>query len=216
MSDIINIKGTRKGLVIFLDSTHDFEDIKKTLNSKIEAARGFFKGAKFTFRLNDSLTTEKTKELEDICCGHGLVPDEDITWVPTPDTPEFLPMPEKSAREKAMSDKPCILISHGMRSGNKLHYNGNVVIFGDVNPGSEVTATGDVVIMGSLRGVVHAGANGDESSVIMAYRLNPMQLRIATTISRPPENSQISTIPEIARLRKGQIIIEPYLTHGCK
>lgn len=239
MSDIINIKGTRNGLVIILDSTHDFEDIKKTLNSKIAAARGFFNGAKFTFHLNQTLTAEKTKELEEICCGHGLVPDEKITWGPTHEATESLPPAPESVREKAMADnirplmreaspslpsvgitdsdkKPCLLINHSLRSGNKLNYNGNVVIFGDVNPGSEITATGDVIIMGSLRGVVHAGANGDESSIIMAYRLNPVQLRIATTISRPPENSQASTFPEIARLRKGQMIIEPYQTHGCK
>lgn len=239
MSDIINIKGTRNGLVIILDSTYDFEDIKKNLNSKIEAARGFFKGAKFTFHLNHTLAAEKTKELEDICCGHGLVPDEKITWSSSHETPEVLPTAPESARDKVMADnvrplmreaspslptvgiaesdkKPCLLINRSLRSGNKLNYNGNVVIFGDVNPGSEVTATGDIIIMGSLRGVVHAGANGDDSSVIMAYRLNPVQLRIATTISRPPENSQASTVPEIARLRKGQMIIEPYQTHGCK
>lgn len=239
MSDIINIKGTRNGLVIILDSTHDFEDIKKTLNSKIAAARGFFNGAKFTFHLNHTLTVEKTKELEDICCGHGLVPDEKITWAPTHGTPDSVPTAPESDREKAMADnirplmreaspslpsvgitdsdkKPCLLINRSLRSGHKLNYNGNVVIFGDVNPGSEITATGDVIIIGSLRGVVHAGANGDDSSVIMAYRLNPVQLRIATTISRPPENSQASKLPELARLRKGQMIIEPYQTHGCK
>lgn len=235
MSDIINIKGTRRGLVIFLDTAHDFEDIKKTLNSKIESARGFFRGAKFTFHLNNnSLTAEKTKELKDICCIHGLVPDEEITW-----SPDFLPPAPESPREKAMADnvrplmreaspslpstgileldkKPCLLINRSLRSGTKLNYIGNIVINGDINPGSEITATGDVIVMGSLRGVVHAGAGGDETSVIMAYRLNPVQLRIATTISRPPENSQISSFPEIARLRNGQMIIEPYQTHGCK
>ncbi|MDT3699976.1 MAG: septum site-determining protein MinC [Thermincola sp.] len=244
MSDIINIKGTRNGLVIFLDSSHDFDDIKKTLNSKIESARGFFNGAKFTFRLNDALTAERTKELEEICCGHGLVPDAKITWGPSRETANNLPgakefSHEESSREKAMADnvrplmreaspslpavglteadkKPCLLINQNIRSGKKINYNGNVVIFGDVNPGSEITAAGDVIIMGSLRGVVHAGANGDEASVIMAYRLNPVQLRIATTITRPPENNQVSTFPEIARLRQGQMIIEPYQTSGCK
>lgn len=239
MSEIINIKGTRNGLVIFLDSSHDFDDIKKTLNSKIESARGFFNGAKFTFRLNNTLAAEKTKELEDICCGHGLVPDAKITWGPSEEMTNTLPAVKKSIHEKTMADnvrplmreaspslpavgivesdqKPCLLLNQSIRSGKKINYNGNVVIFGDVNPGSEITATGDVIIMGSLRGVVHAGANGDESSVIMAYRLNPVQLRIATTITRPPENNQVSTVPEIARLRQGQMIIEPYQTYGCK
>jgi len=183
MSDIINIKGTRKGLVIFLDSNHDFGDIKKTLNTKIEAARGFFKGAKFTFHLKHTLTAEKTKELEDICCSHGLVPDEKIIWGEKAMSESIRPLMREASPAlpsvgiTESDKKPCLLINHSVRSGNKLNYNGNVVIFGDVNPGSEITAAGDIIIMGSLRGVVHAGAKGDESSVIMAYRLNPVQLR---------------------------------------
>lgn len=247
-SDIINIKGTRNGLVICLDSGHDFEELKKTLKSKIESGRGFFKGAKFTFHLGfNTLTAEKTRELEEICCQHGLVPDKDIAWTPHPmpeqpfDKP-VVTLPKKrpeGAREKAMADnvrplmreaspslpsvgitaadkKPCLLINHSLRSGQKVNYNGNVVMLGDLNPGSEITAAGDIVILGSLRGVVHAGAKGDQSSIIMAYRLNPVQLRIASTISRPPENNQLSPYPEIARLQNGQMVIESYITHGLK
>jgi len=240
-NDIINIKGTRSGLVICLDSNHDFDELKKTLKTKIESARGFFKGAKFTFHLGfDTLTAEKTKELEEICCEHGLVPDTDIRWKPAQEKSAKLTVsvPE-TPREKAMSDKvrplmreaspslptvgvmavdkkPCLLINRSLRSGQKVNYNGNVVITGDLNPGSEITASGDIVVWGSLRGVVHAGANGDQSSIIMAYRLNPVQLRIASTISRPPENSAVSAQPEIARLQKGQMFIEPYTTYGLK
>lgn len=239
-SDIISIKGTRKGLVICLDPNHDFEELKKTLKQKIESSQGFFKGARFTFHLDfNTMTAENTKELENICCEHGLVPDGEITWKPAVEPEPAIHHAPETPRETAMADnvrplmreaspsipsvginqtdkKPCLLVSRSMRSGQKINYDGNVVVLGDVNPGSEITASGDIVIMGSLRGVVHAGANGDQSSIIMAYRLNPVQLRIASTISRPPENSKVSTNPEIARLHKNQMFIEPYLTHGLK
>lgn len=245
-SDIINIKGTPKGLVICLDSGHDFELLKKTLKHKIESAGGFFKGAKFTFHLDRNLlTAENTKELENICCENGLVPDRQITWKSSmeketgsveKDTTFRLPA---ATRESDMADnvrplmreaspslpavgiteadrKPCMLLNRSLRSGQRINYDGNVVVLGDVNPGSEVTATGDIVVMGSLRGVVHAGAKGDGSSIIMAYRLNPVQLRIGSTISRPPENNVASNLPEIARLHRNQMVIEPYLTHGLR
>lgn len=241
-NDIVNIKGTRNGLVICLDSNHDFEEIKRTLKSKIESSRGFFKGAKFTFYLDrDTLSIEKTKELEDICCENGLVIDNQINWpgnVNSEAATNKITLPE-TPREKAMaanvrplmreaspsiptvgvneSDrKPCMLVHRSLRSGQKVHYDGNVVIFGDVNPGSEITATGDIIVIGSLRGVVHAGANGDNSAIIMAYRLTPVQLRIGSTISRPPENSLPSNYPEIARIQMNRMVIEPYVTHGLK
>ncbi len=240
-NDLINIKGTRRGLVICLDSNHDFEELKRSLKSKIESARGFFKGAKFTFHLGFSLTAEKTRELEKICCEHGLIPDKSILW-PSPaeqsrnGKPAHVPeLPIDKAKTDNIhslmheaspslpsvgiteADKrPCLLVKRGLRSGQKINYKGSVMVLGDVNPGSEVTAGGDIIVMGSLRGVVHAGAHGDQSSIIMAYRLNPIQLRIASVISRPPENNLVSDTPEIARLHQGQMFIEPYLTGGLK
>lgn len=245
-TDIINIKGTKNGLVIMVDSNNDFDELKNTLKSKIEASRGFFKGAKFTFHLGKhNLSVENTKELEDICCQHGLIVDNKISWpsnaeiyVKNKSVYDEIGIPEIQ-REKDISDKvkslmreaspliptvgvteednkPCLFVNRSLRSGQKINFNGNVVVLGDINPGSEVTANGDIVVMGSLRGVVHAGANGDNSAIIMAYRLNPIQLRIGSAISRPPENSNASRYPETARLRDGQMLIEPYLTHGLR
>ncbi len=223
--DIINIKGTRNGLVICLDSNQDFDELKKTLKEKMESARGFFKGAKFTFHLGYStLTAEKTKELQDICCEQGLVPDANITWPsqngsgqgkkqilnvsPKREASSSLPSIGLTEADK----KPCLMINRSLRSGQKINYHGNVVVTGDVNPGSEITATGDILVFGSLRGIVHAGAGGNQTSIIMACRLNPLQLRIASTISRPPENNPAGSCPEIARLQNGRMITEPYLT----
>ena len=78
---------------------------------------------------------------------------------------------------EGMVDKNTILVQRTLRSGQSIRYGGNVVIIGDVNPGAEVTATGNIMVMGALRGVVHAGAGGDEKAVIMAFRLEPTQLR---------------------------------------
>ena len=65
-----------------------------------------------------------------------------------------------------------------------------MVIVGDVNPGSEIIATGDILIMGNLRGLAHAGAKGDKTSIVAAFRLQPTQIRIANYISRPPEGKK--------------------------
>jgi len=88
-----------------------------------------------------------------------------------------------------------------------------VVILGDANPGSEIVATGDILVMGALRGMAHAGAEGDVSAIVAAFRLKPTQLRIAEIISRPPEDKEdLPQFPEIARLKDNIIVIEPYNT----
>jgi septum site-determining protein MinC len=82
-----------------------------------------------------------------------------------------------------------------------------VVILGDVNPGAEIIAGGNVVVWGRMRGVVHAGAAGDESAVVCALDLAPTQLRIASHIGVSPDRSGPPR-PEMAHVREGRLIAE--------
>jgi len=108
-------------------------------------------------------------------------------------------------------DEKTILVQRTLRSGQSIHYDGNVVILGDVNPGAEVAATGNIIVMGALRGVVHAGAGGDENAIVMAFHLQPTQLRIADHITRPPDNDAIyPDYPEMARIKGGVVTIESF------
>jgi septum site-determining protein MinC len=88
-----------------------------------------------------------------------------------------------------------------------------VVIIGDVNPGAEIVAGGDVVVWGRLRGMVHAGAQGNEDAIICALDLSPTQIRIAGQISIPPKRRGRPQ-PEMARLQKGQVLAEPWNQKG--
>lgn len=104
-----------------------------------------------------------------------------------------------------------ILVPKTLRSGQSVKNTGNVVILGDVNPGAEVIAGGHVVVMGAVRGMVHAGAYGDESAMITAFYLKPTQLRICNYISRPPDGEQpVQLMPETARIKDGMVVIERY------
>lgn len=108
-------------------------------------------------------------------------------------------------------DDHTILVRRTLRSGQRLCYSGNVVILGDVNPGAEVVAAGNVIVMGVLRGVVHAGANGNEEAVVLAFRLRPTQLRIAGHITRPPDDETAAPEqPEVARIKDGVVTIEAF------
>jgi len=92
-----------------------------------------------------------------------------------------------------------------------MHYEGNIVILGDVNPGAEVVATGSIIVMGVLRGVVHAGASGNKEATVTALRLQPTQLRIAEHITRAPDEEIVNVDqPEIARIKDGVVTIEVF------
>lgn len=95
-----------------------------------------------------------------------------------------------------------------LRSGQTIRYAGHVVVIGDVNPGAEIVAAGDVVVWGKLRGLVHAGASGNDAAVVYALRLLSAQLRIGNFIARAPDESALTRRgPEMAHVRDGRIVI---------
>jgi len=105
---------------------------------------------------------------------------------------------------------PTLLIRRTLRSGQHVRFYGHVVVLGDVNPGAEITAGGDIIVMGWLRGLAHAGADGNDRAMVSAFRLNPTQLRIAGFIGRAPDHGEATMpdIPEFAEVRDGQLVID--------
>ena len=96
-----------------------------------------------------------------------------------------------------------------LRSGDHLQSDGDVLLFGDVNPGAQISAEGDVLVWGRLRGTAHAGRLGRTSARIVALQLRPLQLRIADVVARGPEDQPQTGLVEQARLDGGEILIEP-------
>jgi len=192
------IKGTRDGITIIIETHTDFESIKNAIQEKLRNGKDFFAGGRARIKVkNGSLSDGEYLELE------RLLKDFNMNL-------------QRQALSKTyifpgQLRNRILLLKRTVRSGQKVSYQGTVVILGDVNPGSEIVACGDILVMGVLRGMAHAGADGDMSAIVAAFRLQPTQLRIAGIISRPPEESQeVPQFPEIARLKDKTIIIEPY------
>jgi septum site-determining protein MinC len=93
-----------------------------------------------------------------------------------------------------------LYVKSTVRSGVKIDHPGTVIVAGDVNPGGDVIAKGDIVIWGTLRGVAHAGVQGNGQCCIMALRMEPTQLRIADRVARAPTVEPNHWEPEIAYL----------------
>jgi len=129
--------------------------------------------------------------------------------------PETAPEPQDSQFEALMgADAPhrARFLHRTLRSGRSAYFEGDIVLFGDVNPGAQLIATGNIVILGALKGMAHAGANGDENTFIMAHALRPTQLRIGRHIAIPPIRNLEPTDfkPECARVEGDRIVIGSY------
>ncbi|MEN9216566.1 MAG: septum site-determining protein MinC [Gloeomargarita sp. HHBFW_bins_162] len=107
---------------------------------------------------------------------------------------------------------PALYLVHAVRSGVEIRHPGTVVLVGDVNPGGCIVADGDILVWGRLRGVAHAGANGDTQRVIMALEMAATQLRIGEQVARAPTNAAF--YPEVACVQGNAIVLYPARDFG--
>src|SRR3989304_2525156 len=218
MSDLITIKGIREGLRVTWSEGENWTATSRTLLDRIDQASDFFTGAKLALgvgpralsaadlgRLRDALSERKVNLWAVLSDSPTTVNAAQalglIIHLPasTPQTRPDREVDPEEAREEA------VLVRRTLRSGRSVRHTGHVVVIGDVNPGAEIVAGGDVVVWGRLRGVVHAGAKGDSGAAVCALDPSPPQLRIADQIAVSPERSG-DPRPEMARIRDGQLI----------
>jgi septum formation inhibitor MinC len=93
-----------------------------------------------------------------------------------------------------------------LRGGQALHNMGNIVLIGDVNPGAELIASGDIVVVGALRGTAHAGAQGDRAARVIALNFAPTQLRIAAVMGA---DAHVVLGPQQATVEGDRIMVAP-------
>ena len=176
MIEAVTFKLTKNGLVIVLDDNLDFNTIKRLLKKKLEESKDFFQGAilKTTIQGRD-LEDYELEELRQIISaetGFEDIAEEVVTFDWSKNTIE--------GKTKFYRGT--------MRSGNQINYKGNVVVMGDVNPGAEIIATGNIIVTGVLKGTVHAGSKGNRNAIVSAKGIFPTQLRIADLITVSPED----------------------------
>ncbi len=102
-----------------------------------------------------------------------------------------------------------LIVQKHLRSGQRVEHNGDILVLGDVNKDAQVVATGNIIVMGKLRGVAIAGALGDESAVVIALEMEPQQVRIGKRVAIMDEEERKSPgYPEVAKVEDGNIILE--------
>lgn len=206
-ADGIVFKGYKSGLTLIIPETGSFEEYMNALRNQLDQSKDFFKGAKITLKMgNRRLLDEERASLLELIKNAGMVIQR------TGDDPES---PKKDRAKRQIDQKsliPSLTIRKTVRSGQRIEYEGNILVMGDVNPGGEVIATGDIVVLGKLRGTAHAGAKGDRLAEIFAFQIKPVQIRIAEVFTRSPEKEREKETryfgPEAAKIKDDQIVVE--------
>jgi septum site-determining protein MinC len=221
----IAIKGTRNGLLLTLEPETPFGDLLNALAERLAEAPAFFRGASLTVDTSRrKLRVSERIQLENLLAYYqmSVTSLEKATQAREAKT-ITLPLSESSsdpgttqetgqARRDARDSDDTLFLRRTIRSGQAIHHHSNIVVLGDVNPGAEIVAGGDIIVWGVLRGMVHAGYPDNQNAVVCSLLLSPVQLRIAHLLSRPPEGFEALPRPEVAAIRHGQIVVETWVS----
>jgi septum site-determining protein MinC len=221
---MIQVKGIREGLLLLLEGG-DWDENRRALFRLVGERQDFWRGAKVALDSRSVVLGE-----EEILALKDDLSRYDLTlWAVLSESPSTQLAAQKLGLATRLSrplneeidplstivheGEDAVLINKTLRSGYRVEYGGHVIVLGDVNPGAEVIARGNIIVWGRLRGVVHAGAEGDTQAVVCALDLQPAQLRIADQIALTPKRKG-KVQPEVARLQNGQLIAEPWMSKG--
>lgn len=236
-SAMIKVRGTREGLLLTVPDdarVYSSRDIAVALAAHLESAEAFFNGADVIVDLGErDLADDEVGFYRGVLEERGVVvrgftaasPQGRAAIRKAGYHPLQIAPPERAAQTATYAPNPtsqihpvnpdageALYLRRTLRSGARIRHHGNLVIVGDINAGAEVAASGDIIVWGTMRGMVHAGALGDDSAIICALSLNPTQLRIGSHYALPPTEKKgtNSGMPERVRLENGRLVVEPW------
>ena len=217
----IKIKGIREGLLISLGDG-PWDEAQNALLAHIDQQGEFLRGARLALDVGShplkaadlgklrADISERELSLWAVLSSSPLTENtaQDLglaTRLSKPLPEESVPRLDTTLHE----GETAILVQRTLRSGYSLTFPGHVIVIGDINPGAEVIASGNVIVWGRLRGMVHAGAEGDEDAIVCALNISPTQLRIAGVIA-DVNKKRGKPQPSTASKQEGKIIFEQW------
>lgn len=203
----IQVRGNKEGInaIIDIEKFATFDEVIEALVNTLSIGKGFYRNSivKLTADFKH-VTDSEIAKLKDELFAKIHIRDcvfEDINKNKGEDNKVFNGIYEGKTK----------FIKKTVRGGQLINYPGNIVIIGDINSGAEVIAGGNIIVLGSIKGQVKAGIGGNKKSIIAAFSLEPEVLQITDILTISPDDDVKPSYPEVAKIKDGAIVVEPYL-----
>lgn len=206
------IKSNKYGITLFLDRNIPFRELLADIAERFKASSEFFRDARMALAF-DGRWLSREEQLEVI---RVIQENSSLEILCVLEQDELKESYMKQVVEGRQGDRDFNtgrFYKGTLRSGQVLESETSIIILGDVNPGATIVSKGNVVVLGSLKGTIHAGAVGNEDAFVAALNMFPVQIRIADVIARsddgPIHMKGAATGPMIAYAEEGNIYMEP-------
>lgn len=203
MKNYVSINLKKDEIIIKLSDEAEQKDIIYSLIKKLPELKKLYKDEKTPIKVVGKVL--KNKEIDEIQTLIKNKIDVEIEF----DMPKSLGLHSITKTfEKEIAVSEATFHRGSLRSGKKLECEGSLIILGDVNSGAEVIASDNIVVLGALRGLAHAGAKGNKQAIIAAGLIDTVQIRIANIVKEIDRDEEPMHKQSTAYVEENQIIIE--------
>jgi len=207
----IQIKADRNGFTLVPNPAASLDAIVAFMDERLEQSRDFFLETGMVLDLrNRPMSTKEISVLYAKLYQKSKVKlvevrlSDDLSLSLAEEMRKSCQPSGRAGRER--ENHAPVIVRNTCRSGVRVVSSSDCVVLGDVNPGAEIIADGDIVVFGTLRGLAHAGAEGERTARIWALSIEPNQIRIADLVAVPPRG--VKPVPnrfEVAEIQNGVI-----------
>ncbi len=203
MRNPVGISMKKDTIMIRISEGAEYKEIIECLNKKIPALKKLYKEEKNPINITGKIL--KNKQIDEI---KKMIRDE-IDVEVNFESPNVLGLHGiKKAFEQEIKNSDTKFFKGSVRSGQKIEFEGSLVVLGDVNGGAEVIAGENIVVLGALRGLAHAGAKGNKLAVIATNKLECPQLRIANIVKELEKEEIENNTYKYVFVEKEEIVLE--------
>lgn len=209
MRNAVVIKGNKSGMSVYLEPELPFKELLEAIAAKFKETSRFWGAAQMTLTLEGrELTAEEEFQIVNTITENSSI--------------EILCLLDSDAKriercEKALNEKLMELSSNtgqfykgNLRDGDVLESEASIIIIGDVEKGARVSARGNVIVLGKLNGIVHAGAAGNINAVVVAFEMAPYQVKISDlNFQKAQKGKMLGRGPMMILVENGRICSEP-------
>lgn len=196
----IKVSQTTNEIILNINMISDIKEILEELDEKLPKLKDFYQTSKIPIRITGRLFTDS--ETERIKRKINSEINVEIKFDSASDMLGLHAIKRTFRTDVDISETK--FVQYSLRSGQKEEYQGSIVICGDVNPGAEIVAGGNIMVLGALRGVAHAGATGNTMAFISANYIDVTQIRIANLVREVGERTDKCPI---CKIEKNEIVI---------
>ena len=199
----INLK--KEETLVKIEDNATKEEIIDELDEKMVELAKLYKDEKTPIRVTGKILSDD--ELQEVKSNIT----EHLNVTVSFDTPTSLGLHSiiRSYKEN-IENSETLFHTGSLRSGQRLEFDGSIVVIGDVNAGAEIVAGDNIIVQGALRGLAHAGAKGNKGAIVTAGLLDAVQVRISNIVREIDKNEELSVNRAFICVKGNKIKIETW------